>query len=272
MDAALVSGEDRTLHVDVQHVPVFRPLTWLQRGWLDMRSAVSLAYGVLIVAMGWTLLVLCGTHPYFIAAAISGFLLVGPVMSAGLCEMSRRYSLGESASFDESLDGFARNRHALFEFSAILAGCAVVWFGISAVMLGTVFHVAAPDVGETLYQGFLESTNSRIDESRAGIGVRRRWGTVGRRGVRCFRGRDTAHDRSARHRGTSHARERACGVEQHPRDGPLERADFDLDRHRLRNAACRLDLHCAASGSCHLACLQGHDSIEVQCRSRQKTI
>ncbi|MEA3106047.1 MAG: hypothetical protein QOI88_652 [Gammaproteobacteria bacterium] len=119
----------------------------------------SLGYGALFVALGWTLLIFCGTHPYFIAAAISGFLLVGPVMSAGLCEMSRRHSAGQSATFDESLDGFARNFHALFEFGAILAGCAVVWFGISAVMLGTVFHVATPSMSETLYQGFFESTN-----------------------------------------------------------------------------------------------------------------
>jgi uncharacterized membrane protein len=159
MDATLVSSDGRNLHVDVLHVSVFRPLTWLHRGWLDMRRPASLAYGALIVALGWTLLVFCGTHPYFIAAAISGFLLVGPVMSAGLCEMSRRYSQGKSANFDESLDGFIRNPNALIEFGAILAGCAVVWFAVSAFMLGAVFHIAAPDMRETLYQGFLESTN-----------------------------------------------------------------------------------------------------------------
>ena len=126
---------------------------------MQRHSGASLGYGALIVALGWTLLIFCGTHPYFIAAAISGFLLVGPVMSAGLCEMSRRYSSGQSANFDESLDGFARNSHALFEFGAILALSAVVWFGISAVMLGTVFHFAAPDMSETFYRSFLESTN-----------------------------------------------------------------------------------------------------------------
>ena len=159
MNATLVSGEVRNLHLEVVRVPVFRPLTWLHDGWLDMRTSASLGYGALIVAMGWTLLVFCGTHPYFIAAAISGFLLVGPVMSAGLCEISRRYSAGESATFDESLEGFARNRHALFEFGGILAACAVVWFAISALMLGTVFHIAAPDIRETLYQGFFAATN-----------------------------------------------------------------------------------------------------------------
>jgi uncharacterized membrane protein len=119
----------------------------------------SLGYGALIVGLGWTLLIFCGTHPYFVAAAISGFLLVGPLMSAGFCEMSRRYSLGESANFDDSLNGFGRNAPALFEFGVILAICAAVWFGLSAVLLGTVFHIAAPDIRETLYRGFLDATN-----------------------------------------------------------------------------------------------------------------
>jgi len=86
-------------------------------------------------------------------------LLVGPVMSAGLCEMSRRYSLGQSANFDDSLDGFKRNAPALFEFGVILAICAAVWFGVSALLLGSVFHIAEPDIRETLYRGFLDSTN-----------------------------------------------------------------------------------------------------------------
>jgi uncharacterized membrane protein len=161
MGTTLVSGEDQVLHVEVTRVPVYRPVSWLRYGWLDLRRhwGASLGYGALIVALGWTLLIFCGTHPYFIAAAISGFLLVGPLMSAGLCEMSRRDSLGQPASFDDSLEGFKRNAPALFEFGVILAIFAAVWFGISAVLLGTVFHIAAPDIGETLYRGFLDSTN-----------------------------------------------------------------------------------------------------------------
>ncbi len=73
--------------------------------------------------------------------------------------MSRRYSLGQSASFDDSLDGFARNATALFEFGVILAICAAVWFGVSALLLGTVFHVAEPGIRETLYRGFIDATN-----------------------------------------------------------------------------------------------------------------
>jgi uncharacterized membrane protein len=161
MGTTLVGGHEQILHIDVMHVPIYRPFAWLGYGWRDMRRhwGASLGYGALIVALGWTLLVFCGTHPYFVAAAITGFLLVGPLMSAGLCEMSRRYSLGQPASFDDSLEGFGRNAPALFEFGVILAICAAVWFGISALLLGTVFHIAAPDISETLYRGFLDSTN-----------------------------------------------------------------------------------------------------------------
>jgi uncharacterized membrane protein len=161
MGTTLVSDEDRILHLEVMHISPFQPLTWLGRGWLDMRKhwGASLGYGALIVGLGWTLLIFCGTHPYFVAAAITGFLLVGPAMSAGLVEMSRRYSRGQSASFDDSLEGFGRNASALFEFGIILALCAVVWFGLSAVLLGTVFHIAEPDMRETLYRGFIDSAN-----------------------------------------------------------------------------------------------------------------
>ncbi len=161
MNSKLVAGQDRMLNSEVNQVPIYAPLLWLRHGWRDMRRnwGASLGYGALILALGWTLLVFCGTHPYFIAAAISGFLLVGPLMSAGFCEMSRRYSRGESASFDDSLDGFARNAPALMELGVILAICAAGWFLISALLLSTVFHIAAPDMSETLYRGFLDSTN-----------------------------------------------------------------------------------------------------------------
>jgi uncharacterized membrane protein len=172
MGTTLVTAQDRALHLEILHVPFYQPLLWLGRGWRDMRRhwSASLGYGALIVALGWTLLVFCATHPYFVAAATTGFLLVGPAMSAGLCEMSRRYSLGQSASFDESLEGFGRNASALAEFGAILAVCAAVWFGVSAVLLGTVFHISAPSISETMYRGFIDSTNRTQVLAYVGVG------------------------------------------------------------------------------------------------------
>ena len=159
MNTSVASGERPHLEFHIVRVSVLRPLRWLRLGWRDMRTAISLSYGVLVMAMGWTLLVVLGSRPQFVAAAISGFLLVAPLMSAGLCEMSRRYSLGLTASFDDSLDGFARNARPLFEFGTILAICAVVWFAISALLLGTVFHNVAPNIRDTLLVGFSDTSN-----------------------------------------------------------------------------------------------------------------
>jgi uncharacterized membrane protein len=161
MNSTLVAGHDPTVHPGIQHVSLLRPFAWLALGWRDLQRhwAASLGYGAVIVALGWTLLIFCATHPYFVAAAITGFLLVGPALSAGLCELSRRGSLGERVNFDDSLEGFQRNAKALSEFGLILAVCAAIWFVMSAVLLENVFHIAAPSVSETLYRGFLDSAN-----------------------------------------------------------------------------------------------------------------
>ncbi|MGO9037967.1 MAG: DUF2189 domain-containing protein [Steroidobacteraceae bacterium] len=172
MNATLASGEGRNLRLGTARVSPGRPLTWLCLGWMDMRRnwGASLGYGALTVAFGWTLLVFLGTHPYYVAAAISGVLLVAPVMSAGFAEMSRRYSSGQTASFDDSLDGFSRNHRALFWFGAVLALCAIVWFAISAVMLDAVFHIPAPDMQDTLYRGFVDSMNRSQVEAYVAVG------------------------------------------------------------------------------------------------------
>ena len=161
MNNSLVSGSHPLPTLDIVPVPMLRPFKWLWLGAQDLRKSwgPSLGYGALTVAMGWTLLVFCATHPYYVAAAISGFLLVGPPMSAGLCEISRRFSQGMPSSFDNSMEGFARHRDSLFAFGSILSACAVGWFVLSGVILKTVFAVAAPDMRETLYRGFLDSAN-----------------------------------------------------------------------------------------------------------------
>ena len=114
----------------------------MRRNW-----GASLGYGALTVAFGWSADLL-GTHPYYVAAAISGFLLVAPVMSAGFAEMSRRYSSGQSANFDDSLDG-SRHYSRVDLVRRRPRPVRMVWFATSAVMLNTVFHIAAPDMQES---------------------------------------------------------------------------------------------------------------------------
>jgi len=147
--------------IDVRRVSMFQSFEWLRRGWDDLwhlRSS-SLMYGVLIATFGAVLLILGSSHPYFVAAAVSGYLLVGPIMTTGPCELSRRRAAGERLGFDESLHGMTRNRQELFKFGALLAVIAIVWFVASEVMLRSIWHSVGPTLAETLWGGFTESAN-----------------------------------------------------------------------------------------------------------------
>jgi uncharacterized membrane protein len=151
----------RPPHVEVQSVAVFRPLTWLGRGATDLVRCwpANVAHGLLMAALGWVLVLMLGNHPYFVAAAASGFLLLAPIMTTGLCELSRRREAREPVTFDASLEVIAVNWNALFRFGCVLAAFAVVWFALSEVLLKAVFNVPAPDVAETFWRGFLDTSN-----------------------------------------------------------------------------------------------------------------
>jgi uncharacterized membrane protein len=140
----------------IHHVPITRPLVWLARGWRDFLAhpIPSLAYGALVAALGAVVLMF-NYHPYMIAASLSGFLLMGPIMTAGICELSRCRDLGESCDFDRSLRALRHNRSGLFGFARTLLIISVVWFLLSSMILQITLGSIAPSVSETIWGGVL---------------------------------------------------------------------------------------------------------------------
>lgn len=138
-------------------VPVSRPLAWIRAGWhdLDHLGGTSIAHGLLVTGLGVVVLLLTAAYPYSLAAAISGFLLVGPVFATGLCELSRRRALGESPDFEASLEGVTRHTGALLRFSGLLFALTVVWFLVSGLILAAILPGELPMIAETVWGGFL---------------------------------------------------------------------------------------------------------------------
>lgn len=141
--------------VVIRHVPKLQAGEWVRRGWDDLRycGAPSFAHGALIAFLGAVLLILGSSHPFFVAAAVSGYLLVGPIMTTGLCELSRRRAAGELINFDASMQAINRNPRALRDFGVILAVIAIIWFAGSEVMLRSIFGIPWPSFGELLWGG-----------------------------------------------------------------------------------------------------------------------
>jgi len=140
----------------IQHVALFRPFIWLFKGWQDFikNPGVSLAHGLIVTGVFLMALLITSRHIYVLAAVISGFMLIGPMMAAGLCEISRRRENGEAVSFDNSLNGLSRNRKALMRFSSMLLGFSVLWFVISALVLIATVGSVAPALDKTLWGDF----------------------------------------------------------------------------------------------------------------------
>jgi uncharacterized membrane protein len=144
-----------------EHIAVGEPLRWVSQGFRDFRRApaVGIAYGLMVTVMGWLVFAL-GNHPYFIAAAVSAFLLLGPIVGAGLIEASRAMAAGENPTFETSLHGLNRNRSALERFAVVLLAIAAAWLVISAGVLSATLGPIAPNVEQSLWDNALRMMSS----------------------------------------------------------------------------------------------------------------
>lgn len=135
---------------------VFRPFQWVLDAGRDLfaHPLASLAYGVLVVALG-ILVLAYQQHPLYIAAAVLGFLLVGPVFAAGCCELSRRRERGEAVDFGGSLEVLTRCRQPLLHLAAGLLAVAAAWFALALGVLYWSHGSVAPSIESTVWGNVL---------------------------------------------------------------------------------------------------------------------
>jgi uncharacterized membrane protein len=163
MTTSVSAGSRPALRLEVRRVPRRQAWVWLERGWDDVKQigTPGLAHGALIAILGGVLLVLGSTHLYLTAAAITGYLLVGPIMTTGLCDLARRREAHEPLTFDGSLQALTRNPEGLTHFGGILVLIAVLWFVLSGVLLESVLSAPAPSLAVVLWGGSTMLTTSQ---------------------------------------------------------------------------------------------------------------
>ncbi|MEH6586351.1 MAG: DUF2189 domain-containing protein [Halioglobus sp.] len=136
----------------VHRVPATRPFIWLAAGWDSMMHSLgaSLAYGALVALLG-SMILAYQEHPLYIAAAICAFLAVGPVITAGICELARRRDHGQTSSFQDSLEAIKYNKAHLLGLAEVLAFIAVAGFSMAALFLYATTGSAAPSIASTVW-------------------------------------------------------------------------------------------------------------------------
>jgi uncharacterized membrane protein len=164
MTTSVGVGRPEVFQVEIRRVPARQAIEWLSRGWDDLKRIgwPGLAHGALIAILGAVLLTLGSTHMYLIAAAVTGYLLVGPVMTTALCELARRREAREPLDFDESLQALTRNADGLLHFGGILALIALLWFIVSGILLESILSAPAPSLAVALWGGATMLTPSQV--------------------------------------------------------------------------------------------------------------
>lgn len=137
-----------------QEVTVGAPLRWIAQGFADLRAnpVASLFYGFCFAGMG-LLVTVVFEHAYeYTMAVTSGFLLLGPFLSMGLYELSRRRELGKDADLLPTLTVWKRNAGNIGIFAVVLGVVFLVWARASLIIFALFYTDEVPNLSGFLGQ------------------------------------------------------------------------------------------------------------------------
>jgi uncharacterized membrane protein len=120
----------------VRHVPPQQVWHWLALGLSDLRATpiASLAQGLAVAVGGWIVIGLARHYWWLAPGAVSGFLLVGPIMCTGLYELSRLTARGDRPGLPAVLHAWRRESRPLVRLGLLLLVLGTLWVLVSALL------------------------------------------------------------------------------------------------------------------------------------------
>lgn len=138
----MLQGESVTVLAENTFLPVrtlkaLQPLGWLERAWHDIRAVpgASFGHGAALALIGWGLILVAGQRFWVLAGALSGFLLVAPILATGLYALSRALERGEPAGWSTVWAVWRSADRRLVMFGALLALAGTGWVMVSAALI-----------------------------------------------------------------------------------------------------------------------------------------
>lgn len=132
----------------VRQIEVLHPLRWLAQGWRDMAHAglISFAHGLALTLMGVFITWVARDRFWLLAGALSGFMVVAPVLATSLYALSRALERGEPTGLQvvtrtwlswqrSHRDKFGNDYWCLVQFGVLLALAATGWVLTSAALI-----------------------------------------------------------------------------------------------------------------------------------------
>ncbi|WP_077548896.1 DUF2189 domain-containing protein [Pseudorhizobium flavum] len=126
------------------------PLQWLSRGWSDLwiQPVLSLGYGlgVFLLSVIFVWLLFIGQRDYYLFPAMAGFLIIAPLLAAGLYAKSRAIEGGERISARRMLLIRAETGAHIFFTGLLLVLLFLLWMR-AAVLIYALFFGVSPFLG-----------------------------------------------------------------------------------------------------------------------------
>jgi len=125
----------------IRLVETSRPLHWLARGASDFarQPGISMFYGLLVVIAGGVISYTVALMPYLFTAAVSGFLLVAPILATGLYALSCGYERGECMRLSDTFRAWRNNPTGLAGFSVFALFAGTAWQVLSLVIMALLY-------------------------------------------------------------------------------------------------------------------------------------
>lgn len=118
--------------------------TWLGRGWQDLKAArrIAFGYGLVIFAVSWAVSAFAWWLGKFalLAALLSGFIFIAPMLAVGLHSVSRDLEAGKAVSFRRSVRHMLQDIGQGGVYAMILLVVLFIW-SRSGMMLYAFFPV-----------------------------------------------------------------------------------------------------------------------------------
>lgn len=138
----------------IRDIGFVAPFHWLSRGLDDLKAAPapSLFYGACFALMGALLTLVFRNAFEYVAALVSGFLLIGPFIAFGFYELSRRREAGQPLALKLTLPIWRRNAGAIGIYSVIIIIVFLVWARASLVIFALFYTAEMPTLSDFIQQ------------------------------------------------------------------------------------------------------------------------
>ena len=132
-----------TTALPARNVPLSRPLRWLRLGWRDFRRVPwpGMLHGVLVAAGGLAIFAATLQQQFMLVGAVSGFVIVGPILATGLYELSRLISRGQQPTLRDAVAAWRRGTGPLVWMGVLLGIAGTLWVGVSAALFALFVRV-----------------------------------------------------------------------------------------------------------------------------------